>query len=288
MFKCPVCYQTYTDNIPLNCNSCGWDLQIHDVDSNSILAKDQKRLNWAKQTWQQLQNLKTQESSSKNQTKVDDLLPRIEALEVQLQQATVERENIQNLLEWVVHYLQLINPEQVANTLTQVNHWLEQSDEEVHPLSEVGMDYNSLIELLATGDWKTANDYTWEIILYLAERQEEKWLRVEDIETLPCTDLKTINWLWQYYSQGLFGLTTQQQILEDLDGDYTQFCDQVGWRKGEAWLYYEELNFSLKAPLGHLPVLNWRKRACYGVGSATASNSLLLFVSRLLTCEIDY
>lgn len=285
MFKCPVCQQSYTQDLPPNCKSCGWDLKSNAQDSNSLLEKEQIRLNWAKQTWKKLQTLKTQKATATTEIKIEDLLPRIEALEAQLHQATLEREKLHNLLEWIVHYLELINPEKVADTLTQVNHWFEQSVEEVHPLSEVGMDYHSLIELLALGDWKTANDYTWEIMLYLAGRQEEKWLRLEDIETLPCTDLKTINWLWQYYSQGLFGLTTQQQILEHLNGDYTQFCDQVGWRKGEAWLYYEELNFTLNAPPGHLPILAWRKRACYGVGSATASESLSLFLSRLVICE---
>ena len=285
MFKCPVCNQSYPKDPPPTCTVCGWDLKINDLESSLSLEEDQKQLNWAKQTWKQVQHLKKTRLSPKSNLQVDDLLPRIEALEAQLKQASQERQYLQNLLEWVLHYLELINPEEVANTLTKANHWFEQSVQEVNPLSEVGMDYHSLIEVLAIGDWKTANDYTWEIILYLAGRQEEKWLRLEDIKNLPCTDLKTIDWLWQYYSQGLFSLTTQQQILDEVGGDYSKFCDQVGWRKGEVWLYYEELNFTLNAPPGHLPVLAWRKRACYGVGIETASDSLGLFLSRLLTCE---
>ncbi len=279
-FQCPVCYSDYQQPIPETCLVCGWALQFNILTPLS-LELDQKRLDWAKKTWERLQIFnyfaKKTHSFSKKRVTVADLLPGLERLETQLQQAALERQNLQHLLNWVLHYLEALNsqvlPDNFDSTVTPTS-----------PLSEIGIDYSSLIELLANGDWKTADEYTWQLILYIGQRQAEKWLRVEDIEQFPCRDLNTLNWLWEYYSQGLFSLTKQWQIFYNLDGDYTKFCDQVGWRKQESWIYYDELNFTLNAPPGHLPVISWRKRACYGVGTSTPDENLSSFFCRLSTC----
>ncbi|MBF2046377.1 MAG: GUN4 domain-containing protein [Leptolyngbya sp. IPPAS B-1204] len=34
---------------------------------------------------------------------------------------------------------------------------------------------------------------------------------------------------------------------------YQQFGSAAGWRIGESWFNYEQFNFSLAAPAGHLP-----------------------------------
>lgn len=281
-FSCPVCDFDYQKSIPETCLVCGWDLQLH-VSIPDALKQDQNRLDWAKQTWQRLQTLNISQqktlSPSRKRLTVADLLPRLENLETQLQQATLERQNLGNLLEWILHYLETLNPEVLVNITPPQDSNL--------PPSEIGIDYSSLVELLAQGEWKTADRYTWELILYITERETEKWLRPEDIARFPCQDLNTLNGLWEYYSQGQFGLTRQWQIFYDLEGDYTQFCDQVGWRRGESWIYYEELNFTPQAPLGHLPVIVWQKRACYGVGNTTPDENLSLFFSRLSTCIAD-
>ncbi|MCH4903373.1 hypothetical protein GSN00_03010, partial [Cylindrospermopsis raciborskii CHAB3438] len=36
---------------------------------------------------------------------------------------------------------------------------------------------------------------------------------------------------------------------------WRSFGDRVGWRKQGSWLYYKDLNFSLSAPTGQLPLL---------------------------------
>lgn len=283
-FQCPVCNSPYEKPIPEACLVCGWDLQF-----NRDLEQEQKRLDWAKKTWKRLQTLNLYQqkprSSSKKRLTFADILPRLESLELQLQQATLERQHLQNLLDWILHYLKPLNSELSLNqTFPSVTDF-DSNITSIFPLSEVGIDYSSLIELLAKGDWKTADEYTWQLILYMGEREAEKWLRVEDIEQFPCTDLNTLNWLWDYYSHGLFSLTCQWQIFYNLEGDYTKFCEQVGWRVGDSWSYYEELNFTLNAPLGHLPIIAWRKRACYGVGATTPDENLSSFFSRLSICS---
>ncbi|CAD5978292.1 Ycf53-like protein [Planktothrix tepida] len=287
-FQCPVCNSPYQKPIPEACLVCGWDLQFN-LSIPEDLEQEQKRLDWAKKTWERLQTLKLSQQkphfSSKKRLTLTDILPRLESLELQLQQATLERQHLQSLLDSILHYLKAFNSELSLNqTFPSVTDF-DSNITSTFPLSEVGIDYSSLIELLAKGDWKTADEYTWQLILYIGEREAEKWLRVEDIEQFPCTDLNTLNWLWEYYSHGLFSLTSQWQIFYDLDGDYTKFCEQVGWRMGDSWIYYEELNFTLNAPLGHLPIIAWRKRACYGVGNTTPDKNLSSFFSRLSMCS---
>lgn len=151
--------------------------------------------------------------------------------------------------------------------------------------STVGMDYSQLEQLLATGNWREADEYTWLLMLAVAGTTTEGWLTLEDIANYPCTDLKTLDALWLEYSGGRFGLTVQQQILDRVQGDYPEFCDRLSWRIDQQWLYYDQLTFSLDAPVGHLPVLPWRKRACYGVGSASAAESLNAIITRLTQCS---
>ncbi|MEL7034853.1 MAG: GUN4 domain-containing protein [Cyanobacteria bacterium J06592_8] len=292
MFKCPVCQQEYQQSFPERCIVCQWDLQS--ASSEQIeLNLDTIRLDWAKQKWQELESLKQKleemrlaEHSNSSSPDLVELSQRLDRIEGQLQAATIDRENLQNQLGWALHYLELLNPEKVVQTLSRLETWLESSSVEETPFpSEMGMDYLPLSELLAAGDWKNADEYTWQIVLYLARQEPEGWLRQEDLENFPCTDLKTIDYLWNYYSHGLFGFTVQQQILENLAGDYASFCDRIGWRTGENWKYYDELTFNLNAPPGHLPVMVWRKRACYGMGSGTAAENLVLLFNRLSQCQ---
>jgi hypothetical protein len=270
MFKCPVCQHQYLENIPICCSICDWPLNPE----NSLI--DQMRLEWARKIWHRFNSISS----------LDNISERLQQIETQFQQATQERAHLQNQLEWVLYHLEVLNPETVNTILSRLENWIENTTDNPQTWSEVGMDYHALIELLAAGDWRAADEYTWEIILYIAGRQEQGWLQTEDIENFPCTDLKTIDYLWNYYSQGSFGLTVQQQIWESIAGDYGEFCDRVGWRFGENWRYYDELKFMHNIPIGHLPVIAWRKRACYGVGTATAALILEYYFKRLNICEL--
>ena len=276
MFICPVCGYKYLQNIPRNCEVCNWNLELTEIHP--------EQLGWARETWKNLDSL--QEKRKKKRVTVADLLPRINAIESELTAAKIERENLRNQLDWVLYHIETINPEQVTETLSKMRIWLEDNQAENPPMSEVGMDYTGLMELLAAGEWKTADEYTWQIILYLTGREQMGWLNVEDIDNFPLTDLRTIDYLWDYYSSGLFGLTIQQQIWETVESDYSKFCDRIGWREG-SWKYYDELIFNLNAPKGHLPVIPWRRRSCYGVGIATASEILSSFIERLLAATTD-
>jgi hypothetical protein len=136
--------------------------------------------------------------------------------------------------------------------------------------SERGVDYTKLRNLLASGQWKEADGETLAVMLKVANRETERYLDLESIETFPCTDLRTIDQLWVKYSNGRFGFSVQIDIWQSVDkpGEYhyetyCKFGLRVGWRveknkwlgqkKEEEWVSYREITFDLNAPQGHLP-----------------------------------
>lgn len=95
--------------------------------------------------------------------------------------------------------------------------------------SERGIDYTKLRGLVAQGKWKEADQETLLVMLKVAGREKEGWLRIEDIEKFPCTHLRTIDTLWVEYSKGRFGFSVQKRIWESVGGtleasDYETYC----------------------------------------------------------------
>ena len=127
--------------------------------------------------------------------------------------------------------------------------------------SAKGVNYRQLEQLLKAGNWEEADKETAKKMLEVARRTKERYLRTEDIDNFPCEDLRTIDQLWVQYSNGRFGFSVQKRIYKSLGGTrsydrkvWEAFGDQVGWRVGDSWLYYDELKFNQKAPVGYLPV----------------------------------
>ncbi|MGB3239117.1 MAG: GUN4 domain-containing protein [Geitlerinemataceae cyanobacterium] len=143
---------------------------------------------------------------------------------------------------------------------------LELRDEDVEPIvalkSAKGADYSRLRDLLAAKKWKDADEETARVMLQVANRKEEGWLNVESINNFPSEDLRTIDRLWIRYSNNRFGFSVQKEVWEEVggrvDSDTEKMIgDLVGWRKAGEWVNYSDLNFSLDAPRGHLPVVIW-------------------------------
>ncbi|MDJ0731846.1 MAG: GUN4 domain-containing protein [Crocosphaera sp.] len=153
---------------------------------------------------------------------------------------------------------------------------------EIELKSEKGVDYSKLRDLLAEGRWRAADQETAIVILQVANRVSEGWLRVEDIDNFPCDDLRTIDQLWVHYSKGKFGFSVQKKIyVDELGGtrDYNgkiwyKFCDRVGWREGGSYVSYSDLTFELldTTPMGHLPSMYCME--------------ILLVFSRAKTCKL--
>ncbi|MFB2936675.1 GUN4 domain-containing protein [Aerosakkonemataceae cyanobacterium BLCC-F154] len=133
--------------------------------------------------------------------------------------------------------------------------------------SEVGIDYTKLRDLLATGKWKEADQETWIVMLKIAGREKERYLRDKDLLSFPSVDLHTIDQLWVKYSNGRFGFSVTNQIWQSVGGNpnldnknWKNFGERVGWRVKGNWKLYEELTFTLTAPIGQLPRAVWSIR----------------------------
>lgn len=178
-----------------------------------------------------------------------------------------------------------------------------------NPTSTVRVDYSKLQNLLAQGKWKEADEETGNVMLKVAGREKDGWLRIEDIEKFPCTDLRPIDTLWVKYSKGRFGFSVQKRIWERVGGTpdadyetYLRFGKDVGWHVNNDWLWYNSLTFSVeKAPDGHLParaVVRWvvggsrtawryDRLVALGSGAEWGEEGVSSLASRLVSCNTE-
>jgi hypothetical protein len=150
------------------------------------------------------------------------------------------------------------------------------SDQEATPSSETpatniapgGIDYSRLEGFLKEQQWKEADQETADLMLEVANREEEGWLDGDSIRTFPCEVLSEIDRLWMQYSDRKFGFRVQSKIyFEDCGGDpsgefdeeaWQCFGDRVGWRVTGQWIPYSQVTFDTSASAAHLPTwLGW-------------------------------
>ena len=153
-----------------------------------------------------------------------------------------------------------------------------------------GVDYTRLRDLLATGEWKEADQKTFKVMLKAARREKEGWFDTNSIENFPGDDLRTIDQLWVKYSQGRFGFSVQKKIWLEVGGkvDYETECklgDRVGWRKGGSWLNWSDLTYGEQAPKGHLPMMWLSGKGWVRVG-LNACCARLVLASRAVSCNL--
>ncbi|NET29393.1 MAG: GUN4 domain-containing protein [Okeania sp. SIO1I7] len=211
-----------------------------------------------------------------------------EQQEVDLQQQLEEERRKREEAERRLRELEAEQQKQIQEAEKQ-----KQVENEIPLVSAQGVDYTKLRDLLAAGNWKEADLETDRVMLKVAGRESEGWLRYEDVENFSCQELGTIDKLWVKYSNGKFGFSVQKQIYQSLGGTneydsqvWKAFGDKVGWRKGGEWLSYSDLTFSEKHYTGHIPSTvskNLLKcRICgfddFGIGNG--------FFSRAETCRL--
>jgi hypothetical protein len=118
----------------------------------------------------------------------------------------------------------------------------------------------NLQKLLQQQQWQAADVETQTIMLDICQRQSNGFLRIEDLEKIDCSYWYMINNLWRTYSNDRFGLSVQAEIWRSVGGtsapDWNAWCrfgSQTGWCVDDRWLYWNDLQFTLDAPRGHLP-----------------------------------
>ena len=124
-------------------------------------------------------------------------------------------------------------------------------------VSEAGVDYLLLQNLLTRKKWKDADQKTWDCLCQALGKPLGYYLKNGDLEKLLCDDLWIIDKLWVKYSNNRFGFSIQKYIYEDVAQDYLSFCGRVGWPIHDPVNLEAMLKFNLKAPMGHLPSRRW-------------------------------
>lgn len=164
-------------------------------------------------------------------------------------------------------YIEVVSPNN-ESALIEINLLTEQQS-----CVRKSKDVQELEKLLEQKKWKDADQKTYQVLLILTKRESIGFMNEEAIKKIPCSDLKTIDQLWKKYSGGLFGFSVQKRIFVETDNQlepdainrydpnaYIHFVDLVRWIESgkngkEEWKPYDQLNFSLEAPEGHLPRL---------------------------------
>jgi hypothetical protein len=165
---------------------------------------------------------------------------------------------------------------------------------------ETGVDYTPLQAVLAKQQWRRANDMTGQLMLKAVNRQSQGWLSTDNIKEFPCWDLATIDSLWKQSSNSHFGFSVQFPIFIKTGNKpgrlvaseaYDAFGDAVGWRERNPnppekrspnqWIFFKgNLNYSLDAPVGHLP----SPRSEYQFTGGRLEYTML--TKRLLECKV--
>jgi hypothetical protein len=115
------------------------------------------------------------------------------------------------------------------------------------------IDYGMLINWLNAGRWRDANIETRRIILQSADREKEGYLYNEQMREFDSDVLLKLDRLWLSHSQNRFGFSIQKGMLLECQQDANRFGTKVGWRLSDCWIDEASVNYSLDAPIGHLP-----------------------------------
>ncbi len=138
------------------------------------------------------------------------------------------------------------------------------------PILVVQGRYKKLYEFLKAKDWENADLETVKVIFKLCDREPKAytWLSSRDVACIPRKDIHIINSLWVKFSNGRFGFSVQKRIWREVTEDRCKFGSRVGWRVDEDWIFYADLIYSSRAPIGHFPVavmlssLAWNSTSC--------------------------
>jgi hypothetical protein len=166
--------------------------------------------------------------------------------------APFDREGDEWAAGWILQTLHRHQPLDVSSLLGSSGGWFTTG-------SESDLDYTPLQQALLEERFEDADRFTSAFLRKLAGEQAERRGYVYFSEVLPMRglDLVTIDRLWIAYSQGRFGFTVQARLLATLSGRYDKLWPRIGWKQEGVWTRYPNaFDWSLKAPEGHMPLIN--------------------------------
>lgn len=128
--------------------------------------------------------------------------------------------------------------------------------------SDVGVDYAPFRDLLKAGEWRLADDEHRRLMCVLAgeDAEDRGWVYFTEARAFPVTDLKTIDTLWTFYSNGKFGFSVQRKIWVGQRRQWLKMFRQINWtndQENECYRKFpEEYIWSIDAAKGHMPLTN--------------------------------
>ena len=179
------------------------------------------------------------------ESEVDNLLPIADKLFDDF-----EQEGDDWAVGWILQVLKKHKPLFFKDK--KYNHWfITYSDENIN--------YDELQLKLLEQKFEDADRLTSSFLRKLAGKLAEKrgYVFYSEVNNMSGTDLQTIDRLWNIYSNGKFGFSTQAKILKSVEKKYELLWPKIGWKNDGCWTRYpNSFKWSLDAPEGHMPLIN--------------------------------
>ncbi len=125
--------------------------------------------------------------------------------------------------------------------------------------SDANINYDELQLKLLEQKFEDADRLTSSFLRKLAGKLAENrgYVFYSEVNSMPGTDLQTIDRLWNVYSNGKFGFSNQARILKSVGKKYELLWPKIGWKNKGYWTRYPNaFSWSLDAPDGHMPLIN--------------------------------
>ena len=166
--------------------------------------------------------------------------------------ASFDREGDDWAAGWILQTLYRHQPLALSSLLDASGGWFVTG-------SASDLDYSPLQQALLAERFEEADRLTSAFLRQLAGEQAERrgYVYFSEVLSMRGLDLVTLDRLWIAYSQGRFGFTVQARLLATLNGRYDKLWPRIGWKKEGLWTRYPKaFDWSLKAPEGHMPLVN--------------------------------
>ena len=162
----------------------------------------------------------------------------------------VDRDGDDWSIGWILQVLKKHQPNFFDNDI--YNKWFFTN-------SAIDLKYDDLQLNLLNQNFEEADRLTSAYLRKLAGKVAENrgYVFYSEVKNMPSEDLVTIDRLWNIYSQGKFGFSNQAKLLKSVGKRYDLLWPKIGWKKGGIWTRYpSSFCWSLKAPDGHMPLVN--------------------------------
>ena len=151
---------------------------------------------------------------------------------------------------WILQVLKKYKPNFFDKT--KYNNWFL-------TFTNVNINFDELQLFLLEQKFEEADRLTSSILRRLAGKVAEKrgYVFYSEVKNMSGIDLETIDRLWKVYSQGKFGFSIQAKLLRTVGKRYDLLWPKIGWKIDGIWTRYpSSFCWSLKAPEGHMPLVN--------------------------------